>query len=167
MTSPTPAETAGDCEVCGTPVALADPCLWSDETYPTHVACVAALELTRWVWAGDLAYHSTAVGIWATGQDLDNTDPRVRQAGDINDWLIETRGELERRAGHWAATPLAGLAAALDATGADHLPVWVVDSIHAAAALRVLDNDMHSTDAEALQPGRELPAVGIYALLTD
>lgn len=167
MTNPPIPETAGDCEICDKPVTLTDPCLWSDETYPTHVACVAALELTRWVWAADLAYHSAAVEIWATGRDLDDTDPRVRQAGDLNDWLIETRGELERRARYWAATPLAGLVAVLDATGADYPSAEVVDSIHAAAALRVLDNDIHSTDAEALQPGRELPAVGIYALLTD
>lgn len=122
-------------------------------------------ELVGQLWAADLAYLAANVQIWASGRELDETDPDIGQtvaeAVDLNDRLIALDAELAVRAGEAIERPLHELLACLDQGPS------AADQVHAAAALRVITTDVYTADAEALQPGAELPAVGIWADLTD
>lgn len=127
----------------------------------TTTSADTSAELAAQVWAADLAYLAANVQIWASGRDLDDTDPDIGQAVTdavtLNDRLIALDAELAVRAGEAIERPLHELLTHLeqDPTAADQ--------IHAAAALRVITTDVYTADAEALQPGAELPAVGFWA----
>ncbi len=114
-------------------------------------------ELAEELWATDLDCQRANEQIWATGKDLPDDDPRMRRALDGDERCSELLGELERAAGPIAGRDLRRLARDTD--------LWPdsADRIHAAAALRVFRSDVYLDDAEALQPGAELPAVGVYA----
>ncbi|WP_018504889.1 hypothetical protein [Parafrankia discariae] len=120
-------------------------------------------ELASQLWAADLAYLAANITIWASGRDLDDTDPEigptVTAACDLNDRLIALDAELTVRAGEAIERPLYELLDLLDQDPG------AADQIHAAAALRVITTEVYTADVEDLQPGAELPAVGIWAAL--
>ncbi|MCK9904354.1 hypothetical protein CC117_00695 [Parafrankia colletiae] len=119
-----------------------------------------ALDLAGQLWAADLAYLTAVEQYWATGLDLPDTDPRVAHLLDLGDQCLDLIDELEQRAGHALAIRLNDLATSPELE-------LIPDVTTAAAVLRVFATDLYIADAEALQPGRELPAVGIWADLTD
>ncbi len=110
-----------------------------------------AAELAADLWETDLACQSANEQAWATGLPPSVTGAGWR-AASLNSRMGRLHGGLRRRAGHLAEVPLEHLA------NAD-----VVDGkVMAAAALRVLESGAHLADSESLQPGVELPPVGIY-----
>jgi len=116
-----------------------------------------SIKLAEALWAGDLEYDSTNQAIWATGEYPPDDDPRIQRVFDLDDQLKDIRAELERRAGPTANRSLPRLS-----RDADRWPDSA-ERIHAAAVLRVLTSDTYLDATEALQPGDELPAVGVYA----
>ncbi|THJ75860.1 hypothetical protein, partial [Candidatus Frankia alpina] len=115
-----------------------------------------SLDLAGQLWAADLAYLTAATTFWATGRDLPDTDPRVAHVLDLGDRCLDLIDELEQRAGHALAIRLNDLATSPELE-------LVPEVATAAAVLRVFASDLYIADAEALQPDRELPAVGIWA----
>ncbi len=112
--------------------------------------------LAERLWEADLAHQRACQEVWATGVDL-LAGSRLAQALALNHELIEIDTELRRRAGSIALRDLRRLVRDAE--------LWPdsAERIHAAATLRVLDSDTFVDAAEGLQPGAELPAVGIYA----
>lgn len=114
-------------------------------------------DLAEQFWAADLACQRANEQIWASGLELEDTDPRVVHALDLGDQCHDLIAALARRAGTSIWIDLADLA-----TDTPLDP----ETVTAAAVLRVITSDSYITDAENLQPGRELPAVGFWAQLT-
>ncbi len=105
--------------------------------------------LAERLWEADLAHQRACQEVWATGVDLDDSDPRLAQALALNDELIEIDTELRRRAGNIAHRNLRELTRDAE--------LWpdLAERIHAASTLRVLDSDSFLDAAEGLQPGAE------------
>jgi hypothetical protein len=118
-------------------------------------------ELAEELWVTDLDCQRANEEIWATGRDLPDDDPRMRRALDGDERCGELVEGLRARAGVLALVPLGRLVG-----DADRWP-QSAEAFRAAAAVRVFDTDTYLADAEALQPGVELPAVGVYAELVD
>ncbi|WP_239404513.1 hypothetical protein [Frankia sp. Cj3] len=125
---------------------------------------VTSAELIDEFWAAEFACTAANMKIWASGRDPGEDDPEigplVTEAVDLNDRLLAMGAELTTRGGDASYWWLYELVDALDQTS----DPAIADQIRAAAFLRVITSDVYLDDAEALQPGGEIPAVGIWAL---
>lgn len=112
-------------------------------------------------WEGDLAHQQACQTAWAPGLEFDDAVKGVREALALDEELAGITNELRERAGPAITRDLTRLVRDVD--------MWPdsAERIHAAAALRVIDSDAYIEAAEGLQPGVELPAVGIWAELED
>ncbi len=117
------------------------------------------IDLAHQVWAADLAHLDASMRVWGSGLDLDPDHPDMRMAVGLDEFLAGATDALGQRAGHWATFQLDQL---VDDLGGQPSPE-VAEQIHAAAVLRVLNSDIYIRDAEDIQPGTELPAVGVWA----
>ncbi len=124
----------------------------------------ASAELVDEFWAAEFACTAANIKIWASGREADDDDPEIGplviESVDLNDKLLRLGAELTVRAGDAMAWYVVMLVDALEQTS----DPAIADQIRAAAFLRVITSYVYLEDAEALQPGAELPAVGIWAL---
>lgn len=118
-----------------------------------------AADLAGELWRTDLACHTASVAAWASGRPPGSTRAGWR-AAKLDSRCSELLGELEVQAGELLGERLNVLAGMIDD------PDFDVD-VPAAAALQVFRSDMFLLDAESLQPGAELPAVGWWARLEE
>lgn len=136
-------------------------------TAGTGLARMKTSILTQMFWDADLTCQRANEKVWASGVDLPDSDPRVQWATRLDAHCGRLVEELERRAEHWVTFDLDQLVDDLGDTFHGPTSPAVAEKIRAAAALRVFRSDAYLDDAEALQPGVELPAVGVYAELED
>ncbi|MEX5634944.1 hypothetical protein [Parafrankia sp. FMc2] len=121
---------------------------------------LASTTMAERYWAANLDHLRASQRVWATGRELRETDRRLVRAVELDEQCARLTCDLAQRSGaHWASTNLTQLVATLDGP----VDPEVAERIRAAAVLRVILSDTFIADADALQPGGDLPAVGIYA----
>lgn len=115
-------------------------------------------DLAGELWQAEVDYQSASEATWATGRPP-SASLEGWHAASLGTKVSRLRARLARRAGESAAVPLSTLAELPESPPPD--------SVAAAAALRVFRSASMEADRMALQPGGELPAVGIYAEMAD